>query len=188
MRQGIQQRIHGSKRDLTGLLFNILPQMSPSLRTFHPCQTTHTKHTFGHNTTKRKHAQVAERVSALLVCPSDFVQTAVANGLASAISVMGEADAKAYADKFLAGHDDPRGSGYGLAGVVKGLKTRSLRTLGILSQLDSMANDKKDQKKREAAMAAYECLATVLVRIHHKREVAAPRFLLYMDILVQRNF
>ncbi len=97
------------------------------------------------------------------MCPSDFVQTSVANGLASAISVMGQDDAKAYLDKFLAGNDDPRGSGFGLAGVVKGLQTRSLRTNGVLAQLDVMANDKKDQKKREAAMAAYDCLAIVLV-------------------------
>ncbi len=107
--------------------------------------------------------QVAERISFLLVCPSDFVQTSVANGLASAVSAMSQDDAKAYLDKFLAGNDDPRGSGFGLAGIVKGLKTRSLRTHGVLAQLDVMANDKKDQKKREAAMAAYDCLAIVLV-------------------------
>lgn len=111
-------------------------------------------------------SQVADRVSALLVCPNDLVQCAVANGLASCVSILPEGDAKALLEGFQA--TSPNGAkaqGYGLAGVVKGLKSRSLLTHGVLASLEAKSGSKKDQGAREMAMAAYECLAAVLVHI-----------------------
>ena len=95
-----------------------------------------------------------------------MVQTAVANGLAKCVSILPEQHGKELLDGFMA--SSPNGAqaqGYGVAGVVKGLKSRSLFTHGVLDSLEAKASSKKDQAAREQAMAAYGCLATVLCNI-----------------------
>eukprot|EP00281_Chroomonas_sp_CCMP1168_P020020 CAMPEP_0206232612 /NCGR_PEP_ID=MMETSP0047_2-20121206/11514_1 /ASSEMBLY_ACC=CAM_ASM_000192 /TAXON_ID=195065 /ORGANISM="Chroomonas mesostigmatica_cf, Strain CCMP1168" /LENGTH=646 /DNA_ID=CAMNT_0053656371 /DNA_START=32 /DNA_END=1973 /DNA_ORIENTATION=+ len=95
--------------------------------------------------------------------PDDLVQCAVADGLAACMSVIGAGEGQAYLDRFLVvSENGSRAQGFGLAGVVKGLKSRSLKTFGVLAKLETMAGNKKDQKLRELAMACYACLAMVL--------------------------
>uniref|UniRef100_A0A7S0VV54 TOG domain-containing protein n=1 Tax=Hemiselmis tepida TaxID=464990 RepID=A0A7S0VV54_9CRYP len=107
--------------------------------------------------------KVADRCTALLVCPNDMVQVAVANGLASCVRVLGEGEGKAMLEGFLAvSANGALAQGYGLAGVVKGLKTRSLVAHGVLAKLEEKAGSKKDQGARELAVASYGCLARVL--------------------------
>mmetsp|Transcript_20339 Transcript_20339/g.50855 ORF Transcript_20339/g.50855 Transcript_20339/m.50855 type:complete len:657 (+) Transcript_20339:40-2010(+) len=107
--------------------------------------------------------KVADRCSALLVCPNPMVQVAVANGLASCVAVLGEGEGKSMLEGFMAASaNGAHAQGYGLAGVVKGLKSRSLASHGVLAKLQDKAGSKKDQGAREQAMAAYGCLASVL--------------------------
>eukprot|EP00282_Hemiselmis_andersenii_P038232 CAMPEP_0169444904 /NCGR_PEP_ID=MMETSP1042-20121227/10151_1 /TAXON_ID=464988 /ORGANISM="Hemiselmis andersenii, Strain CCMP1180" /LENGTH=656 /DNA_ID=CAMNT_0009556257 /DNA_START=812 /DNA_END=2782 /DNA_ORIENTATION=- len=107
--------------------------------------------------------KVADRCSALLVCPNDMVQVAVANGLASCVRVLGEGEGKAMLDEFMAASaNGAMAQGYGLAGVVKGLKSKSLVSHGVLAKLEEKIGSKKDQGAREQAVATYGCLAKVL--------------------------
>ncbi|XP_030828154.1 eIF-2-alpha kinase activator GCN1-like isoform X1 [Strongylocentrotus purpuratus] len=58
-----------------------------------------------------------------------------------------------------------KGAAYGLAGMVKGLGILSLKQLEIMSTLQSAIQDKKNFRKREGALFAFEMLCSMLGRL-----------------------
>jgi len=62
----------------------------------------------------------------------------------------------------LGGDAELKETGFLLAGAVKCLKARSLVSHGVLDRLEACLNDKKQNRAREGACVAVECLALVL--------------------------
>ncbi len=58
-----------------------------------------------------------------------------------------------------------RGAAFGLSGIIKGMGIASLKLFDIMSQLQTAASDKKDDKQRQGAMLAFECLSDTLGRL-----------------------
>jgi HEAT repeat protein len=114
-----------------------------------------------------KATDTVNRLASLLACPTDDVQTAAAEGIASAVRVLPGDRGKEILDHYLAdiGGANARASGYGLAAAVKGMRSKSLLGHGVLESLVVALADKKNQEKRAGACVATECLMRVLVHI-----------------------
>lgn len=62
-------------------------------------------------------------------------------------------------------YGDRRGAAYGLSGCVKGLGLSSLKSFGIMEALKRGVENKKEQKAREGALIAFECLSSKMGRL-----------------------
>jgi hypothetical protein len=93
---------------------------------------------------------------------------AMVPGIASKIAEMQALPESAAAEKLsaclaaLGGDAELKETGFLLAGAVKCLKARSLVSYGVLDKLEACLNDKKQNRAREGAGVAVECLAMVL--------------------------
>ncbi|KAJ1485986.1 hypothetical protein T484DRAFT_2377323 [Baffinella frigidus] len=107
------------------------------------------------------------RLASLLACPTDAVQLAAAEGIASSVRVLPGDRGKEILSHYLAdiGGASARSAGYGLAGAVKGLRSKSLLAHGVLDKITEALGSKKDNAKRAGACVAAECLMRVLINI-----------------------
>ncbi|XP_065580643.1 stalled ribosome sensor GCN1-like [Artemia franciscana] len=112
---------------------------------------------------------IGKLISALKT-PSQQVQEAVANCLPPLVPAIKDS-AGSIVDKLLTqllesdNYGDRKGASYGLAGVVKGLGILSLKQLEIMSKLTEAIQDKKNFKRREGALMAFEQLCNMLGRL-----------------------
>ncbi|XP_033627513.1 eIF-2-alpha kinase activator GCN1-like [Asterias rubens] len=112
---------------------------------------------------------VAKLIEALST-PSQQVQEAVANCLPPLVPAI-KADAPAIVKNLLAllleseNYGERKGAAYGLAGLVKGLGILSLKQLDIMSSLQDAIQDKKNFRRREGALFAFEMLCNMLGRL-----------------------
>ncbi|KAJ2542601.1 translational activator of GCN4 [Coemansia sp. RSA 1822] len=112
-----------------------------------------------------------DRLLAALSTPSESVQSAVGQclaplarrlsdtKLASAVEhVMSEAlSSERYAAR--------RGGAYGLAGLIKGRGLAALKRFSVVDRLREASEDRKDMRRREGALFAYETLAAAMGRL-----------------------
>ncbi|KAG8676940.1 translational activator of GCN4 [Fusarium poae] len=113
---------------------------------------------------------VIDRLVATLSTPSETVQYAIAECLPPLIQACPDQSSKYFGqilEQLLSSkkYAVQRGSAYGLAGLVMGRGIASLREYRILSTLNDAVENKKEANQREAALLAYELLATMLGRI-----------------------
>ncbi|XP_038061522.1 eIF-2-alpha kinase activator GCN1-like [Patiria miniata] len=112
---------------------------------------------------------VAKLIEALST-PSQQVQEAVANCLPPLVPAI-KTDAPAIVKNLLAllleseNYGERKGAAYGLAGLVKGLGILSLKQMDIMSTLQEAIQDKKNFRKREGALFAFEMLCNMLGRL-----------------------
>ncbi|XP_063969205.1 stalled ribosome sensor GCN1-like [Lytechinus pictus] len=105
-----------------------------------------------------------------LSTPSQPVQEAVANCLPPLVPAI-KTDAPGIVQELLRllleseNYGERKGAAYGLAGMVKGLGILSLKQLEIMSTLQSAIQDKKNFRKREGALFAFEMLCSMLGRL-----------------------
>ncbi|XP_039292554.1 eIF-2-alpha kinase activator GCN1 [Nilaparvata lugens] len=105
-----------------------------------------------------------------LATPSQQVQEAVANCLPPLVPAMKE-DAPALVQKLLRqlleseNFGERKGAAYGLAGLVKGMGILVLKQLDIMSTLTNAIQDKKNYRRREGALFAFEMLCNMLGRL-----------------------
>ncbi|KAJ8312745.1 hypothetical protein KUTeg_010118 [Tegillarca granosa] len=62
-------------------------------------------------------------------------------------------------------YGERKGAAYGLAGLVRGLGITALKQLEIMSTLEQAVKDKKNPRKREGALFAYEMLCIMLGKL-----------------------
>ncbi|KAF5234822.1 hypothetical protein FAUST_7446 [Fusarium austroamericanum] len=113
---------------------------------------------------------VIDRLVATLSTPSETVQYAIAECLPPLIQACPDQSSKYFGqilEQLLSSkkYAVQRGSAYGLAGLVMGRGIASLREYRILPTLNDAVENKKEANQREAALLAYELLATMLGRI-----------------------
>lgn len=113
---------------------------------------------------------ITNRLLEALSTPSQEVQEAVANCLSPLMSLVKD-DASAILKKLLtrlfnsASFGERKGAAHGIAGVIKGLGILSLKQYDIMSTLTEAIQDKKNYKKREGALFAFEMLCSTLGRL-----------------------
>lgn len=112
-------------------------------------------------------SQVVHRLISTLSTPSETVQYAVANCLPPLIRASSNQTSEfvqAVMNQLLSSKKFAarRGGAYGLAGIVKGRGISALREFRIMSSLKAATENKKDPNHRQAALFAYELLATIL--------------------------
>lgn len=113
---------------------------------------------------------VIERLLATLSTPSETVQSAIAECLPPLVQACSEKSSKYFeqlTDSLLnsKGYAAQRGAAYGLGGLVRGRGIGAIREHRVLSTLRSALENKKDAHQREAALLAFELLATILGRL-----------------------
>ncbi|XP_071479229.1 stalled ribosome sensor GCN1-like [Diadema antillarum] len=105
-----------------------------------------------------------------LSTPSQPVQEAVAKCLPPLVPAIKE-DAPGIVKELLRllleseNYGERKGAAYGLAGMVKGLGILSLKQLDIMSTLQTAIQDKKNTRKREGSLFAFEMLCSMLGRL-----------------------
>lgn len=113
---------------------------------------------------------VIDRLVTTLSTPSETVQFAIAECLPPLIRACPEKAGHYFAqvmEELLSSkkYAVQRGSAYGLAGLVMGRGITALREYRIVSTLRGAMENKKEANQREAALLAYELLATMLGRL-----------------------
>lgn len=99
--------------------------------------------------------------------PSQIVQEAVANCLPALVPAFRD-EAPNLVQKLLQlllesdSYGERKGAAYGIAALVKGLGILSLKQLGIMDTLSEAIQDKKNAKRREGALFAFEMLCNML--------------------------
>eukprot|EP00889_Picochlorum_renovo_P003930 jgi/Picre1/30960/NNA_006319.t1 len=121
-----------------------------------------------------KVVSIVEILLDVLRTPSESVQKSVSDRLPPLIKSLGKTN-KSYVEDTVSKllhnclegetYGDRRGGAYGLSGCVKGLGLSSLRAYGIMEALKTGVENKKDQKSREGALIAFECLSSKLGRL-----------------------
>ncbi|XP_022698053.1 eIF-2-alpha kinase activator GCN1-like isoform X2 [Varroa jacobsoni] len=113
---------------------------------------------------------IVRRLLELLSVPSQSVQEAISACLPPlAPAVKGEAPG--IVNNLMAvllnseNYGERRGAAYGLAGLVKGLGILSLKQLDIMPRLTDAIQDKKNVRKKEGALFAFEILCNVLGKL-----------------------
>ncbi|VVC28179.1 Hypothetical protein CINCED_3A005946 [Cinara cedri] len=113
---------------------------------------------------------ITNRLLEALSTPSQEVQEAVANCLSPLMTLVKD-DASSILKKLLsrlfnsASFGERKGAAHGIAGVIKGLGILSLKQYDIMSTLTDAIQDKKNYKKREGALFAFEMLCSTLGRL-----------------------
>lgn len=113
---------------------------------------------------------VIDRLITTLSTPSETVQYAIAECLPPLIRACPNESSRYFeqvSETLLTAKNYAvqRGSAYGLAGLVLGRGIGSLREYRIMSTLAGALENKKESHQREAALLAYELLATLLGRL-----------------------
>lgn len=121
-----------------------------------------------------KIVSIVEILLDVLRTPSESVQKSVSDRLPPLIKSLAKTN-KPYVEDTVSKllhnclegetYGDRRGGAYGLSGCVKGLGLSSLRAYGIMEALKTGVENKKDQKSREGALIAFECLSSKLGRL-----------------------
>ncbi|XP_071180493.1 stalled ribosome sensor GCN1-like [Mytilus edulis] len=112
---------------------------------------------------------VAQLIGALST-PSQEVQQSVANCLPPLIPGI-RSDAPELVQRLMQllldsdNYGERKGAAYGLAGLVRGLGITALKQQEIMSRLEDAVKDKKNPRKREGALFAYEMLCTMLGKL-----------------------
>ncbi|XP_069136043.1 stalled ribosome sensor GCN1-like [Argopecten irradians] len=112
---------------------------------------------------------MAQLIGALST-PSQEVQEAVAHCLPPLVQGIKQ-DAPELVQKLMQlllesdKYGERRGAAYGLAGLVRGLGITSLKQLEIMSTLEEAVKDKKNPRRREGALFAYEMLCAMLGKL-----------------------
>ncbi|CAN8015116.1 unnamed protein product [Ixodes persulcatus] len=113
---------------------------------------------------------IVKKLIDTLATPSQQVQEAVASCLPPLIPAIKE-EAPALVQKLLTQllnsdqYGERRGAAYGLAGLVRGLGILSLKQLDIMNTLTEAVQDKKNARRKEGALLAFEMLCSVLGRL-----------------------
>lgn len=113
---------------------------------------------------------ITNRLLEALSTPSQEVQEAVANCLSPLMPLV-KNDASSILKKLLsrlfnsASFGERKGAAHGIAGVIKGLGILSLKQYEIMTTLTDAIQDKKNYKKREGALFAFEMLCSTLGRL-----------------------
>ncbi|XP_077511063.1 lethal (3) 80Fj [Amblyomma americanum] len=113
---------------------------------------------------------IVNRLIDTLATPSQQVQEAVATCLPPLIPAIKD-EAPALVQKLLTQllnseqYGERRGAAYGLAGLVRGLGILSLKQLDIMNTLTEAVQDKKNARRKEGALLAFEMLCSVLGRL-----------------------
>ena len=113
---------------------------------------------------------VIERLLATLRTPSETVQYAIAECLPPLVQTCGDKSGR-YVTQVMESlltstrYAEQRGAAYGLAGLVMGRGIGTLKDCRVLATLRGALDNKKEAHAREAALLAYELLATVLGRL-----------------------
>lgn len=113
---------------------------------------------------------IVNRLIDTLATPSQQVQEAVATCLPPLIPAIKE-EAPVLVQKLLnqllnsEQYGERRGAAYGLAGLVRGLGILSLKQLDIMNTLTEAVQDKKNARRKEGALLAFEMLCSVLGRL-----------------------
>ncbi|CAL1534334.1 unnamed protein product [Lymnaea stagnalis] len=112
---------------------------------------------------------VAQLIAALST-PSQEVQEAVANCLPALVPSI-KADAQGLVAKLLKhlldseNYGERKGAAYGLAGLIKGMGILALKQQNVMDTLTEAIQDKKNPRKREGALLAFEMLCNMLGRL-----------------------
>lgn len=112
---------------------------------------------------------VAQLIGALST-PSQEVQQAVANCLPPLVPGI-RSDAPELVQRLMQlllesdNYGERKGAAYGLAGLVRGLGITALKQQEIMLTLEEAVKDKKNPRKREGALFAYEMLCTMLGKL-----------------------
>lgn len=113
---------------------------------------------------------IVRRLLELLSVPSQTVQEAVSSCLPPlAPAIKGEA--QGIINNLMSvllnseNYGERKGAAYGLAGLVKGLGILSLKQMNIMSTLTEAIQDKKNVRKKEGALFAFEILCNVLGKL-----------------------
>ncbi|KAH9524200.1 translational activator of GCN4 [Bulinus truncatus] len=112
---------------------------------------------------------VAQLIAALST-PSQEVQEAVANCLPALVPFI-KSDAPNLVSKLLLhlldseNYGERKGAAYGLAGLIKGMGILALKQQHVMETLTEAIQDKKNPRKREGALLAFEMLCNMLGRL-----------------------
>lgn len=112
---------------------------------------------------------VGQLISALST-PSQEVQEAVANCLPPLVSFI-KSDASELVLKLMNlllesdNYGERKGAAYGLAGLVRGLGITSLKQMDIMTTLEEAVKDKKNPRRREGALFAYEKMCSMMGKL-----------------------
>ncbi|GFR94655.1 GCN1 general control of amino-acid synthesis 1-like 1 [Elysia marginata] len=112
---------------------------------------------------------VAQLIAALST-PSQEVQEAVANCLPALVPSI-RSDAPGLVSKLLLhllesdNYGERKGAAYGLAGLIKGMGILALKQQQVMDTLTEAIQDKKNFRKREGALLAFEMLCSMLGRL-----------------------
>ncbi|KAL6549490.1 eIF-2-alpha kinase activator GCN1 [Orobanche hederae] len=113
---------------------------------------------------------VVEKLLDVLNTPSEDLQRAVSSCLSPLMKSKQE-DATALVSRLLdklmksEKYGEGCGAAFGLAGVVKGLRIRSLKNCGIATVIREGLSDRNSAKSREGDLLAFECLCEKLGRL-----------------------
>lgn len=113
---------------------------------------------------------IVSRLVDALSTPSQQVQEAVANCLPHLVpAVKDEAPVliKKLMDQLLESsvYGERRGAAYGLAGIIKGMGILALKQYDVMTTLTEAIQDKKNYRRREGALLAFEMLCNMLGRL-----------------------
>ncbi|KAK3760896.1 hypothetical protein RRG08_042111 [Elysia crispata] len=112
---------------------------------------------------------VAQLIAALST-PSQEVQESVANCLPALVPSI-RSDAPGLVSKLLLhllesdNYGERKGAAYGLAGLIKGMGILALKQQKVMDMLTEAIQDKKNFRKREGALLAFEMLCSMLGRL-----------------------
>ncbi|XP_052799821.1 eIF-2-alpha kinase activator GCN1-like [Mya arenaria] len=112
---------------------------------------------------------VGQLISALST-PSQDVQESVANCLPPLVPAV-KSDAPELVHKLMDlllqsdNYGERKGAAYGLAGLVRGLGITALKQLDIMTTLEEAVKDKKNPRRREGALFAYEMMCSMLGKL-----------------------
>ncbi|XP_053558036.1 eIF-2-alpha kinase activator GCN1 [Bombina bombina] len=113
---------------------------------------------------------IVAKLIAALSTPSQQVQESVASCLPPLVPAI-KADAGGMIQKLMAlllesdKYAERKGAAYGLAGLVKGLGILSLKQQEMMTTLTEAIQDKKNFRRREGALFAFEMLSTMLGKL-----------------------
>ncbi|KAJ2827489.1 translational activator of GCN4, partial [Coemansia erecta] len=112
-----------------------------------------------------------DRLLAALTTPSESVQSAVGQCLAPLARRLSDAKLASAVEHVMSEtlgaerYAARRGAAYGLAGLIKGRGLAALKKFTVVVRLRAASDDRKDVRRREGALFAYETLAAAMGRL-----------------------